>query len=75
MWRVLEKLKLPVQGEASIAHKDGYELTAIPVVALLMQYERVQKPGLHMMGYLAEPDCLFQDMQEMGVRVQTAIRK
>ena len=75
MWRVLEKLKLPVQGEASIAHENGYELTAIPVVALLKQYERVRKPGLHMMGNLAEPDCLFQDMQEMGVRVQTAIRK
>jgi saccharopine dehydrogenase (NAD+, L-lysine-forming) len=65
----------PVQVEASIAHENGYELTAIPVVALLKQYERVRKPGLHMMGYLAEPDCLFQDMQEMGVRVQTAIRK
>jgi len=61
--------------EASIAHEDGYELTAIPIVALLMQYERVRKPGLQMMGYLAEPDCLFQDMHEMGVWVQTAMRK
>jgi hypothetical protein len=47
----------------------------IPVVALFKQYERVRKPGLHMMGYLAEPDCLFQDMQEMGVRVLIAIQK
>ena len=48
------------QVEASIEHEDGYELTAIPVVALLMQYDRVRQPGLHMMGHLAEPDCLFR---------------
>jgi hypothetical protein len=47
----------------------------IPVAALFKQYERVRKPGLHMLGHLAEPDCLFQDMQEMGVRVLTAIQK
>ena len=63
----------PVRVEASIEHEDGYELTAIPVVALLMQYDRVRKPGLHMMGHLAEPELFFRDMEEMGVRVKTAI--
>ncbi|HLO33470.1 MAG TPA: saccharopine dehydrogenase NADP-binding domain-containing protein [Anaerolineales bacterium] len=62
------------QVEASIEHEDGYELTAIPVVALLKQYDRVRKPGLHMMGHLVDPDCLFKDMEQMGVRVRTAIR-
>jgi saccharopine dehydrogenase (NAD+, L-lysine-forming) len=62
------------QVQARIEHKDGYELTAIPVVALLMQYEQVRRPGLHMMGHLAAPDRLFDDMQEMGVRVSTSIR-
>ena len=58
-----------VQVDASIEHEDGYELTSIPVVALLKQYDQGRKPGLHMMGHLAEPECLFKDMKTMGVRV------
>ena len=64
----------PVRMEASLEHEDGYELTAIPVVALLKQYDQVRQPGLHMMGHLADPDRLFQDMQQMGVRVKTSVR-
>ena len=60
--------------EASIEHEDGYELTAIPVVALLKQYDRFRKPGLHMMGNLAEPERLFRDMEQMGIRLETSIR-
>jgi saccharopine dehydrogenase (NAD+, L-lysine-forming) len=63
-----------VQLEASIEHEDGYELTAIPVVAVLKQYDYIRRPGLHMMGHLADPDCLFNDMQRMGVKVRTTIR-
>lgn len=56
---------------ASISHPDGYELTAIPVVAALLQYldGSARKPGLWMMGHLAEPDRLLEDMQVMGVQV------
>ena len=64
----------PVQVQARIEHEDGYELTAIPVVALLIQYEEIRRPGLHMMGHLAEPDRLFDDMQRMGVQVTTSIQ-
>jgi hypothetical protein len=60
--------------DASIEHEDGYELTAIPVVALLMQYDQVRKPGLQMMGHLAEPNRLFHDMERMGVRVRACIQ-
>jgi saccharopine dehydrogenase (NAD+, L-lysine-forming) len=60
--------------EASVEHEDGYELTAIPVVALLMQYDRIRKPGLHLMGHLAEPDRLLGAMQAMGVRVRTSVQ-
>lgn len=60
--------------EASVEHEDGYELTAIPVVALLKQYEYVRRPGLHMMGHLVDPDCLFKDMERMGAQVRTNIR-
>jgi saccharopine dehydrogenase (NAD+, L-lysine-forming) len=63
-----------VQVEACIEHEDGYELTAIPVVALLKQYDYIRRPGLHMMGHLVDPDCLFQDMERMGAKVTTTIR-
>jgi saccharopine dehydrogenase (NAD+, L-lysine-forming) len=63
----------PARVQARIEHEDGYELTAIPVVALLMQYEQVRHPGLHLMGHLAEPGRLFDDMQKMGVQVNTSI--
>ena len=62
------------QVTASIEHEDGYELTAIPVIALLMQYNQIRRPGLHMMGHLVEPARLFHDMQRMGVRVTTSLR-
>ena len=65
----------PVQVDASIEHADGYELTAIPVVALLKQFDQVRKPGLHMMGHLAEPERLFQDMESMGVRMTTSMQR
>ena len=64
----------PVQVQARIEHTDGYELTAIPVAALLMQYEEIRRPGLHMMGHLADPGRLFDDMQRMGVQVTASIR-
>ena len=61
------------QVHARCEHEDGYELTAIPVVALLMQYNQVRRPGLHMMGHLAEPTQLFEDMECMGVRFTATI--
>jgi saccharopine dehydrogenase-like NADP-dependent oxidoreductase len=58
--------------EITISHPDGYELTAIPVVAMLKQVldESVRKPGLWMMGHLADPQRLFRDMEQMGVSVE-----
>ncbi len=59
------------EAQAQIAHPDGYELTAIPVVAYLLQYldGTARKAGVHMMGHIAEPVRLFQDMQKMGVEI------
>jgi len=61
----------PAQVEVRIAHPDGYELTAIPVVAYLRQYldGTARKCGVHMMGHIAEPIRLFNDMQMMGAEV------
>jgi saccharopine dehydrogenase (NAD+, L-lysine-forming) len=61
----------PVQLKVQIEHEDGYELTAIPVVAFLKQYEKVRCPGLHMLGHFAEPNQLFEDMKQMGIRITT----
>jgi hypothetical protein len=64
----------PVKVRASVSHLDGYELTAIPVVATLLQYldGSARKPGLWMMGHLAEPVRLMKDMEKMGVKVLTS---
>lgn len=65
----------PLQVRARCEHEDGYELTAIPVVAFLMQYEKICRPGLHMMGHLADPNQLFEDIQHMGARMTTSIQE
>jgi hypothetical protein len=63
----------PCKMTARVAHLDGYELTAIPVVAALRQYLDGTgcKPGLWMMGHLVDPVRLMEDMAEMGVLVTT----
>lgn len=57
--------------DVQITHPDGYELTAIPVVACLHQYldGTARKNGVHMMGHIADPARLFRDMRSMGVKV------
>jgi Saccharopine dehydrogenase NADP binding domain len=62
----------PAEFAASVSHADGYELTAIPVVACLLQYldGSARRPGLWMMGHLIEPLRLFEDMERMGIRVK-----
>ncbi len=66
----------PASLRASVAHPDGYALTAIPVVAALLQYldGSSRKPGLWMMGHLAEPVRLMHDMEKMGVHINTVIQ-
>ena len=61
----------PARVEAAISHRDGYELTAIPVAACLLQVldGSARKPGMWMMGHLVDPQRLFDDMQRMGVQV------
>ncbi|MBL8062382.1 MAG: saccharopine dehydrogenase NADP-binding domain-containing protein [Anaerolineales bacterium] len=61
----------PAQVEVRVAHPDGYELTAIPVVAYLRQYldGTARQNGVYMMGHIAEPVRLFRDMEMMGAEV------
>jgi saccharopine dehydrogenase (NAD+, L-lysine-forming) len=62
---------IQAQTQVRIAHPNGYELTAIPVVAYLKQYldGTARKDGVHMMGHIAETKRLFDDMQKMGVQI------
>lgn len=57
---------------ATICHQDGYLLTAVPIVACLLQYldGTIHKPGLWLMGLTVDPKRLVQDMERMGVQVR-----
>ncbi|TVR69498.1 MAG: KR domain-containing protein [Spirochaetaceae bacterium] len=66
----------PVTVQATVAHPDGYELTAIPVVAALLQYldSSARRPGLWMMGHLVDSPRLMKDMEKMGIAFTTRIQ-
>lgn len=62
----------PRKVEITIAHPDGYMLTAIPVAACLLQYldGTINKPGLWLQAHIVEPTRFMSDMQRMGISVQ-----
>ena len=55
----------------ALYHDDGYDLTAIPVVATIQQLldGSVHTPGLYFQAWLPEPTRMIRDMQKMGVKV------
>ncbi len=66
-----EKAGQPHTLELTLHHPDGYTLTAIPVVACLLQYldGSIRQPGLWTQANLVEANRLMHDMQRMGVEV------
>jgi len=56
-------------------HDSAYDFTVIPVIACLRQYfdSSIRKPGLWMMGHIADPARLLADMERLGVRIQTRV--
>jgi saccharopine dehydrogenase (NAD+, L-lysine-forming) len=65
----------PAKIETTVSHPDGYELTAVPVVACLLQYldGTARRPGLWMMGHFVEPMRFFKDMERMGIKITRAV--
>ncbi len=61
--------------DLTLYHEDGYMLTAIPVVACLLQWSdgSIRQPGLWFQAQIIEPVRLMQDMQRMGVEVSFRI--
>jgi saccharopine dehydrogenase (NAD+, L-lysine-forming) len=55
----------------TVAHPDGYLMTAAPMVACMMQMldGTARRPGLHLQALLVDPERLLQDLQRMGVEV------
>lgn len=65
----------PRRMEVVAFHEDGYQFTAIPAVACLLQYldGSIARPGLWMMGQVTDPVRLLNDMERMGIRVEISI--
>lgn len=55
-----------------IEHEDGYLLTALPVVACLLQYldGSIRQPGLWLQGNVVEPQRFFNDLKRMGATIE-----
>ncbi|HEY9853614.1 MAG TPA: saccharopine dehydrogenase NADP-binding domain-containing protein [Leptolyngbyaceae cyanobacterium] len=55
-----------------LEHQNGYLLTAIPVVACLLQYldGSIKKPGLWWQGNIVEPNQMLEDIRRLGVNVE-----
>jgi saccharopine dehydrogenase (NAD+, L-lysine-forming) len=58
--------------EVTVYHPDGYEITAIPTAACLLQYldGRIRKPGLWLQAHVVDPARFMDDLRRMGVEVQ-----
>jgi hypothetical protein len=58
-------------------HRSAYDFTVIPVIAALKQYidGSIRKPGLWMMSHIVEPNRLLDDMEQMGVSIETFVAK
>ena len=63
---------LPHQVEISVYHQDGYVLTAIPVVACLLQYldGSIRQPGLWFQALAVEPERFMADIERLGAELK-----
>jgi saccharopine dehydrogenase (NAD+, L-lysine-forming) len=76
------RLQLEAEGEGEggeqrrvslrLSHADGYDFTAIPVLACLLQWLEggARKPGLTTMANAVEPVRFLADLERLGVEVE-----
>ena len=62
----------PATMRVKLYHEDSYVLTAIPVIACLLQYldSEIRKPGLWLQANIVEPNRMLSDIERMGVKVE-----
>ncbi len=60
-----------VEFRGAVSHRDGYDLTAIPAVAALLQYldGSIRKPGLWQQALVVEPRRFMADLERLGATV------
>jgi len=53
-------------------HEDGYVLTAVPIVACLLQYlnGNIRQTGLWCQGNLVEPNQMLKDIARLGIIIE-----
>ena len=53
-----------------LAHEDAYVLTAVPVVACLLQYLNgdIRREGLWLQANIVEPIKFFEDIERLGIK-------
>lgn len=66
------KMGKPANLQIAVAHEDGYWLTAVPVVATIMQllYGTIREPGLHLQANLVEPQEFIDTLQKLDILVE-----
>lgn len=66
----------PVTLKFSVSHLDEYVLTAVPVVAGILQYlgGTIRKPGLWMLGHVVEPLSFVSDLGRLGLDLCLKLR-
>lgn len=59
----------------TLEHEDPYVMTALPVVACLLQYlgGNIRRPGLWLQAHIVEPVIFLRDIERLGISVDVEV--